>query len=48
MKIEFICPCGSNIFRLYYSWNKAQCHYCLKEYELQAILGEIKIEHQRG
>lgn len=49
MTIGFKCTCGSTVFRLYYSWNKAQCHQCLKEYYLSEVLGGgMDIKHQRG
>jgi hypothetical protein len=29
------CTCGEHVFRIYYSYNKAVCDRCKKEYPLE-------------
>ena len=41
------CTCGGSVFRLYYSRNLATCHACLKNYKLEDVVGNVKIEHTR-
>lgn len=48
MSPTFKCTCGSSVFRMFYSWKKAVCHECLKEYPIEEVLGQLDIKHQRG
>jgi hypothetical protein len=48
MKATFKCSCGSDCFRIFYSYKKAVCHECLKEYSLDEVLGLVEIKHTRG
>lgn len=42
------CPaCNGNAWRVYYSRKLIVCHECLKQYDLDDILGKINIKHQR-